>query len=300
MKVLLIFVDGIGIGKKDKNNNPFFFTPLKTLPSILSGKLPSLRNRSIFSNKALLIPADARLGVEGLPQSGTGQTSIFCGVNAPKIIGKHFGPYPYSELRTVIAEKNIFTVLKQQKKKVCFANAYPKQFFEYIATGKLRLSATTISCMMAGVPLRKIDELLKYEALSADMTGEGWKKFGYDFEPITPFQSGKNLYKLALKHDFTLYEYFHTDHAGHSMDKEFAKTTLMKLDGLLEGLLSNYDSNKLFVILVSDHGNLENISVKTHTLNPVPVILMGKEKRKLANEIKDITDIYRVILKLIS
>ncbi len=48
------------------------------------------------------------LGVEGLPQSGTGQTSIFCGVNASKIVGKHFGPYPYSTLIPIIKEKNIF------------------------------------------------------------------------------------------------------------------------------------------------------------------------------------------------
>ena len=238
------------------------------------------------------------MGVEGLPQSGTGQTSIFCGVNAPKIIGKHFGPYPYSTLKPVIDEKNIFTVLKLKKKKVHFVNAYPKQFFEYVASGKMRLSVTTLSCIMAGIPLMNISDLKKKRALSADMTGEGWKKFGYEFEPITPIEAGKRLYKISLKNDLTVYEYFHTDHAGHSKDRAFAETTLTKLDGLLNGLLADYDPEKLFIILVSDHGNIEDLSVKTHTLNPVPVVLMGKGKDKHAKQIKNISDIYHLIIKL--
>jgi 2,3-bisphosphoglycerate-independent phosphoglycerate mutase len=298
LKTLLFFIDGIGIGRKDKINNPFFFSELKYLPELLGGDLPSIRNRSIHTKLASLVPADARLGVDGLPQSGTGQTSIFCGVNAPKIIGKHFGPYPYSTLRPVISEKNIFSALKKKGKKVFFANAYPKQFFEYIASGKMRLSVTTLSCMMAGVPLMKSEDLRKKKAVSADITIEGWKKFGYNFKSITSFEAGKRLYKIALKNDFTVFEYFHTDHAGHSMDKNFAKRTLEKLDGLIGGLLSNYDSKELFIIIISDHGNLEDISVKTHTLNPVPVILIGKEKERYAKYIKNISDVYNLIIKL--
>jgi len=294
----LLFVDGVGIGKKDKINNPFFYSKLDNLKSILGGKLPSLRNKRINTKMATLVPADACMGVEGLPQSGTGQTSIFCGVNAPKIIGKHFGPYPYSTLRPVIDEKNIFTVLKLRKKKVLFVNAYPKQFFEYVASGKMRLSVTTLSCIMAGVPLKNSEDLIKKRAISADMTAEGWSKFGYDIKTITPFEAGKRLYKLALKNDLTVYEYFHTDHAGHSREKQFAETTVLKLDGLLGGLLSVYKQDELFIIIVSDHGNIEDLSIKTHTFNPVPVILMGKHKEKYAKEIKDISDVYHIIIKL--
>lgn len=299
MKTLLLFVDGVGIGKKDKKNNPFFFTKLPVLSGLFGGEIPSIRNKHLQSKYATLVPADARLGVEGIPQSGTGQTSIFCGVNAARIIGKHFGPYPYSTLRPIISERNIFAALKKRSKKVFFANAYPKQFFEYVASGKMRLSVTTLSCMMAGVPLQKIDDLLDKNALSADITGEGWKKFGYDFNPITTFEAGKRLYKIALKNDFTLYEFFHTDHSGHSMDKKFAATTLLKLDGLMSGLLDDYDKEKLFIIIISDHGNIEDISIKTHTLNPVPVILIGKGKDKYKSGIKNISDVYNLILKIL-
>jgi hypothetical protein len=299
LKTLLIFIDGLGIGKKDKNYNPLFFTNLPNLSKLFNGEIPSCRNRYLDSDLATLIPADARFGVKGLPQSGTGQTSIFCGLNAPKIIGKHFGPYPYSTLVPIINEKNIFTALKLKKKKVAFLNAYPKQFFDYLASGKTRLTVTSMSCIMSGVRLCDISDIENGKALSADITNENWHKFGYDVKTITPYQAGKRLYKEALKHDFSLYEYFYTDHAGHSQQKEFSSSTLIKLDGLICGLCENYDPQKLFVFIVSDHGNIEDLSTKTHTLNSVPVILMGANKEKYTKHIKSIADIYHQIIQLV-
>ena len=73
--------------------------------------IPHLSNQFVAGKSKYIFPVDACLGVEGLPQSGTGQTSIFTGINAPKFIGKHFGPYPYSTLLPEIEEKNIFKSL---------------------------------------------------------------------------------------------------------------------------------------------------------------------------------------------
>jgi 2,3-bisphosphoglycerate-independent phosphoglycerate mutase len=299
LKVLLLFIDGVGIGKKDLKNNPFFFSELPTFRKILNGKLPSLRQRRLSSGIATLIPADTRLGIGGLPQSGTGQTAIFCGINAPKIIGKHFGPYPYSDLKPYIKDLNIFRNMIQKNKKVSFINAYPKQFFEYVASGKTRFSVTTLSCLMTGVPLLGYNELQKGIAVSADITAEGWKRFGYNLNPIDPFAAGKRAYSIALKNDLTVFEFFHTDHAGHSKDKKFAQEVLSKYYKFLSGILENYDKDKLFIIMVSDHGNIEDISVKTHTLNPVPVILFGHKKDLFAQQIKNITDIYKVINQIV-
>jgi hypothetical protein len=299
LKTLLIFIDGLGIGKKDKNYNPLFFTKLPNFKRLFNGEMPSCRNRYLESNLAILIPADARFGVKGLPQSGTGQTSLFCGINAPKIIGKHFGPHPYSTLVPIINQSNIFAALKSKKKKVGFLNAYPKQFFDYLGSGKTRLTVTTMSCVMSGVRLCNISDLEKGKALSADITNDNWHKFGYNVKTITPYEAGKRLYKEALKYDFSLYEYFYTDHAGHSQQKEFSATTLIKLDELLGGLCENYESHKLFVFITSDHGNIEDISTKTHTLNSVPVILMGANKKKYAKHIKNIADIYHQIIRLV-
>ena len=52
---------------------------------------------------------DARLGVEGLPQSGTGQAALFTGVNAPRLAGRHYGPYPHSKTRPALTADNVFS-----------------------------------------------------------------------------------------------------------------------------------------------------------------------------------------------
>jgi len=110
----MIFIDGVGIGNKDYSSNPFFKYGFKTFEKFFGG-IPSLQNSKLETDNRFLFPVDACLGVEGLPQSGTGQTSIFCGINAPRIIGQHFGPYPYSTLVPIIKEKNIFKYFLDKK-----------------------------------------------------------------------------------------------------------------------------------------------------------------------------------------
>ena len=103
----MIFIDGVGIGKEDYQFNPFFKYGFRTFTEIF-GEIPSLSRQVLKSNNSFLFPVDARLGVEGLPQSGTGQTAIFCGMNAAKFVGKHFGPFPYSTLIPVIEKEKHF------------------------------------------------------------------------------------------------------------------------------------------------------------------------------------------------
>ena len=54
-----------------------------------------------------LRPVDACLGVPGLPQSATGQTALFTGVNAPALVGDHVTAFPTTPLRRVIAEHSL-------------------------------------------------------------------------------------------------------------------------------------------------------------------------------------------------
>jgi hypothetical protein len=102
----MVFLDGVGIGKKDYNFNPFFKFEFKTFCKIFR-EIPTLENSVLINNNYFLFPTDANLGVDGLPQSGTGQASLFCGFNAPKFVGKHYGPHPYSTTIPILKEKNI-------------------------------------------------------------------------------------------------------------------------------------------------------------------------------------------------
>src|ERR1035437_3258534 len=156
------------------------------------------------------------MGVEGFPQSGTGQTSSFCGINAPLFVGKHFGPYPYSTLIPVIKEKNIFLEFIRRGKKAFFMNAYPKVFFDYINSGKQRLSVTSLSSKLSGMKFNTIDDVREGRALTSEITNERWNlKLGYKLDIIEPSLAALRLLTVASKNDLVVYEYFLTDHLGH-------------------------------------------------------------------------------------
>jgi 2,3-bisphosphoglycerate-independent phosphoglycerate mutase len=275
--VLFLFLDGVGIGRKDPAENPFFAANLPVLRRLLGDSLISLSHRYINTPDATVLPLDATLKVEGLPQSGTGQTALFTGVNAPRLVGKHFGPHPYSTLRPVIEAHNIFRRVQQAGLRPCFANAYPQKFFDYVEMRPSRLTVTTLSCSYAYMPLRRESELKEGRGVSADITREGWARLGHpSVDVITPDTAGAHLAGLCGDHEFVLFEYFRTDHAGHEQNMVQAIDALERFDGLLGGLLCSVDQSNVLTVLTSDHGNLEDLTTKTHTRNPVPLLLTGR------------------------
>jgi len=299
LRVILLLLDGVGIGKNDPSTNPFFSADLPALKSLLGGVLPTLSQKRIHSSKAILVPVNATLRIPGLPQSGTGQTAIFTGVNGAKIFGRHFGPYPPTILRPIIESKNIFRQLKTRGKTVSFANAFPQRFFEYTSSGTRRLTVTTLACMQTGVPLLTAKELKTNEGISADFTRARWPELGHpDVLPVTPREAGHHLWHIAAKHDFTLFEYWETDHAGHSQNMKRGVSALENFDQFLSGFLEEFDSSESLMVLISDHGNLEDLSVKTHTRNPVPCIAAGKYADEFISSVRNLTHITPAILKM--
>ncbi|MEJ5349988.1 MAG: metalloenzyme [Melioribacteraceae bacterium] len=294
---LMIFLDGVGIGKRDYQFNPFFKYQFKMFTEIF-GEIPHLENQHLSVNGRYVFPIDALLGIPDIPLSGTGQTSIFCGVNAQKILGKHFGPYPHSELIPVIKEKNIFIEFLRRKKKVAFVNAYPKIFFDYVKRGKRILSVTTLSCLLSNVRLNKIKDIHQGKALSADI--ENYRlinKMNYKLPLFTPEKAAKRLLRIANKNHFTLFEYFYTDHLGHGRNLELFDRTIHVFDNFIYYVIKNLPSN-MTLLICSDHGNFEDLSIKAHTLNPALGIAAGKFGSTLAKKIKKLNHIKSAILEL--
>lgn len=293
----MIFIDGVGIGKKDPGINPFFKYGFKTFEKVF-GEIPHLEKQYLSNDDCYLFPSDANLGVEGLPQSGTGQVSIFCGMNAAQFVGKHFGPFPYSTTIPVIEKENIFKAFKDIGKSVSFVNAYPKVFFDYLRSGRTRLSTTTLSCRLSNVKLNTIKEIREKKAITAEITNERWnKRLQYQLKVISPETAARRVLRVAAKKDFTLFEFFLTDHLGHGRIKDEFDTIYNNLDEFLLTIFNEMDKKNLTVVLCSDHGNFEDLSVKTHTFNPALTITAGVKAKEIAEEIKDLTDIKPTILK---
>jgi hypothetical protein len=87
--------------------------------------------------------------------------------------------------------------------------------------------------LAAGVNLRTYQDLLAGEALSGWITNKHWQRAALEVPDITPFQAGQNLARIALAHQLTLFEYFHTDHLGHRPNMKKAHAALQLLDTFL-------------------------------------------------------------------
>ena len=291
----MLFLDGVGIGVNNAAVNPFFAADLPALRSFL-GALPTLENAHVESEHATVVPLDATLGVGGLPQSGTGQTALFTGENAALQIGKHFGPYPYSTLRPIIQEKNILRQLLDTGKMPYFANAYPQKFFDYFQDKQTRLTVTTLSCSYCEMPLHRAEDLSNGKALSGDVTNAGWPRMGYpDIKPITAGEAGRRLVSLLHEYDFVLFEYWRTDKTGHSERMDHAVEALEQIDGLVAGIVETLDTTDCLLIITSDHGNVEDMSTKVHTRNPVPAILYGHMHQKFGSLLQQKPDLTGVV-----
>ncbi len=296
MRVLMIFFDGWGVGANDPSTNPFLTNPLPTLRGLFDGVMPTTGNGHFNSARATLVPTDATLGVPGLPQSATGQTTIFTGVNAPRAIGEHLGPYPNAALRKILAENNIFQQLAAANRRAAFANAYPPIFFERLARDKARRSATAYAAHAGNVRYRDIDDLRAGAALSVFVTNARWHSADASVPLITAYAAGRNLARLASEHDLTLFEYFLTDAAGHKATPAFTAAVLNEIDELLRGVIDGTDLSESLILTTSDHGNVEDTSAKGHTLNPVPTLLIGAGRAEIAPHIHSLADLTPAIV----
>jgi 2,3-bisphosphoglycerate-independent phosphoglycerate mutase len=291
MSVLLFFIDGLGIGGRGP------FNPLDGLEdaeplAVFRGEIPK------NPMEGIVVPTDASLGVEGRPQSASGQTTILTGVNVPAQLGYHKQGFPNSEMLEIIREHSIFLQLTRAGiTPITFANTYTRAFFE----GRPRwVSATTAAVEAAGLAFRKVSDNKADRAVFHDFTNRALIERGEDVAPRTPDEAAEVLANIVSENRFTLYEYFITDKVGHAQDVEAARAVLKNLASLIRGLLTRIDLSGTSVILTSDHGNIEDLSSRNHTLNKVPTIVWGANKERIAVRIKTLADITPAIVQTLT
>ena len=294
MHILFLFVDGIGLGERAAHN-PFATLQLPAFERLAGGQRWLRAFDPVREEAALFQSIDPRLGMEGLPQSGTGQATLLTGINCAEVAGRHYGPYPHSKTKSVIAERNLFKQVEElypdETEPAAFANAYPDRFFDYVERTD-RWTVTTRCCLESGARIRGSRDLAEGLAVPADLTGSGWpERFRREDMPGTEEEAARRLIRIASRHRLTLFEYFLTDKAGHRQSTEEAERVLRALDRLLGELLHAMDFAEMLLVLTSDHGNLEDLSTKTHTLNDVPFAARGAGAGRLStiSGLQDVT-----------
>lgn len=302
MKMIFVFLDGFGIGEPNDEKNPVYRANTPALDYILkNGKM---------------MATDACLEVPGLPQSATGQTTIFTGVNASKVLGRHLHGQPTITLKNLINKNNLFMELIRRGLKVTNTNAYRSEYLNKMLDPnekEVKPSVTTVMTLASGLNLRTMEEYKLGKGVYHDITGKILVESGYVEETISPEEAAQRLFNISKEYDFTMFEHFMTDIIGHKMDMTEAVSEielvdrflgelikLVKLDHLDQQSIENNskESEDYVIFITSDHGNIEDITVKTHTFNKVPTVILGKADQIASVKIASLIDVMPAILNL--
>ena len=302
MRVLFIFLDGIGLGENNPETNPFARAKMPNLNKLLDGRSLLKDAAPFYGEHASLLAVDPAVGVSGLPQSATGQAILLTGVNIPAELGYHYGPKPNPEVAAYLKEATLFSRFVKEGRRAALLNAYPPRYFDGIDSGKRLYSSIPLGVTNAGLPLFKHDDLFAGSALSADFTGEGWRNMlGFSEAPVMePAQAGRKLGTLAKVYDFSLFEYWASDYAGHKQQMDNAIQLMETFDGVLGGLTEAWDDDGL-ILVTSDHGNMEDLSTRKHTDANVPALVIGNKiaRDEFTRDMKDLTHIAPAIWRTV-
>jgi hypothetical protein len=277
-RALVIFVDGIGMGRPGAQN-PFDGSPIDVLRPLAGGAPPG---------QLVYQEIDASLGHPGLPQSATGQATIFTGEDAMAVAGGHVSGFPTRALASLLADKSVLARARAAGLRAGLLNAYPAEHaarLARIARGEekaesrlRRPHATTLAALAGGGALRTFDDARDGRAATFDLTGEVPRAFGLDAPPCTVAEAARAVARGASELDVAVFEMFLTDKAGHAQDVAFARAEILRVERFLQALFSEVDAGEQLVLVTSDHGNLEDLSTRSHTRAPVPLVAYGRGK----------------------
>jgi 2,3-bisphosphoglycerate-independent phosphoglycerate mutase len=151
------------------------------------------------------------------------------------------------------------------------------------------------AALQAGLELLRIDDYRAGNAISVDMTGEYLHQHDATLKPLSALEMGKRLATITRQHDFTFFDLWLTDQAGHRWSLSDCVHLVETLDAFVQGVVENLADMTL--VITSDHGNLEDKTVKTHTLADVPLLAIG-EQAKLFVDAKSLLDVVPMIRRV--
>ncbi|MBE6381421.1 MAG: peptidase [Lentisphaerae bacterium] len=281
VKIIFLFIDGVGM-REAAADNPVNEEVCPTLMRLISRHAK---------------PIDACLGVDGLPQSATGQATMFTGVNCSAAMGRHCEGFPGPSLRRIIEENNLFLQLKKRGLAVRFADAYLVDSADDLAARRFK-SVTTVMALTTPEVITTVDDLKQGRALMQDLTRETIQERYPDCRVISPKRAAEDLAEIAHDYDFTLYEFFQTDVSGHSMDYARACAVLRTYDQFLSQLIRLVEIEGITLVMTADHGNIECMTERGHTRSPVPFIAYGPRESDLRDQVESLIDVTPALLRV--
>lgn len=288
--VLLVFIDGIGLGPLGAQN-PFENAPLEVLAPLAHRPAP----KGVFCTFV-----DASLGHPGLPQSATGQAVIFTGEDAIAEAGGHWSGAPTPRIARFIEKHSIFAKARESGIAAAFLNAYdPRRaaHLERVMRGDERPirrhppSATSWAALARNGSIYTFDDVRAGRAATFDFTGEVLRAFGVRAPSLSIPEAARNVLQGAREVKLAAFETFLTDKAGHAQDMTWARTEILRVDRFLASLFEITSPERDLVVVTSDHGNLEDLSTRAHTMAPVPLFAYGRNANEFIHGARSLLDV---------
>jgi 2,3-bisphosphoglycerate-independent phosphoglycerate mutase len=171
--------------------------------------------------------------------------------------------------------------------------AYPPRFHEALSSGKRIPSSYQDAALQAGLSLFTDADVMSGAALAVDWTGAAWRDhLGYTDSPLyTPFEAGRRMVEIAEQYTFSFFSHWLTDQIGHRGTVLEGVALIELFDQVMAGALEAWDDDHGLLIITSDHGNLEDLSHQKHTLNDVPLVVIGRGAAEFAGHVQTLADI---------
>ena len=303
VRVAVLFIDGVGIGPRNPAINPLAHG------DFLVSRFDDGSGTALPAGGSW-VAADTTFGIEGRPQSASNQTAIYTAMPAPRLIGEHLLGYPDSRLIALINEHSIVLRLKRADRSATFANAYPASVLAQMGVPsrpsnepplkltpqvkrRIRASASALAFAAAQVPMRTFSDARAGAGLTHDIDGATARSRGLDVPEHTADAAAEIVWALA--EDFTLFEHYLADEAGHARDLKAAVQTLTTFDCFARAVIGRRPEDAQ-IFICSDHGNVEDLSTRSHTTHPVPVLAFGASD---ASRIATVADVGAEVLRLL-
>ena len=287
VRVALLFIDGVGVGRKDPAVNP-----LAERAHLLSQFADAPGTALPEGGRAS--PVDTTFGVPGRPQSASNQTAILTGEPAPALIQGHVLGYPNPPLRRLLAERSLVQRLVAGGLTATFANSYPAPYLDALKLRRRESTSPPEFTFPPGSPAAPAGPRRRRwpsprgrcrcarwmtlgpdDGLTHDITGAHARARGLSVPQRTPEEAAAHL--LAGGRGDEL-------HLLRALPGGRGRTRA----GLQRGAAGRWTPSTPSpgpwwprvrrmrgCSICSDHGNVEDLSTRSHTLNPVPVLYFG-------------------------
>lgn len=295
MRVAILFTDGVGVGPRNPDTNPLARGEflLSQFEGGEGSTLPAGGTRH---------DVDTTFGVDGRPQSASNQTAIWTGRPAPALLGRHVLGYPNAPLKALIASHSIVRQLTAASRTASFANAYPAGYLDALGLKRrpsagddfriperylrrLKASASTLAMAAGDIALRTLDDARHDAGLTHDVDGSTAARRKVTVPTRTATDAAAIFWRLA--EDFTLFEHYLADEAGHAQDSVAAARAIETFDAFARAVIATRPDD-VQVLICSDHGNVEDLSIRSHTRNPIAVLSFGPAKLPPLSTVADV------------